>query len=84
MRIYHRTDPGHGWLSVPRTMLEALEITNQISHSSYQHGNRVYLEEDCDAAVFVDAARARGLTIEIVTTYAQRTPIRSYAAYRNG
>ena len=65
-------------------MLEALEITDRISHYSYQHGGRVYLEEDCDAVIFVDAARARGITIEIVTTYANRTPIRGYASYRNG
>jgi len=46
-------DPGHGWLSVKRQELVDLNILNQISSYSYQRGNTVYLEEDCDAPVFL-------------------------------
>ena len=81
MRIYHRTDPGHGWLSVKRQLIEELGISDQISSYSYQRGERVYLEEDCDASLFVEAARAAGMTINIVTTYADKTPIRGYECY---
>jgi hypothetical protein len=50
------TDGGHGWLSVPLEELKELGITRQISSYSYMTQTRAYLEEDCDAAVFLDAA----------------------------
>ena len=46
------SDPGHGWLEVARADLEALGLLSSISHYSYQRGERVYLEEDCDATKF--------------------------------
>jgi len=49
------TDPGHGWLKVPRKLLATLEITDKISSCSYEYGTNVYLEEDCDAGIFLDA-----------------------------
>ena len=54
-------DPGHGWLEVPREEAIAAGILNRISEYSYQSrdGRTLYLEEDCDAALFVEA---RGLT----------------------
>ena len=49
------SDPGHGWLAVPRKELERLGILRQISRCSYQKGEYVFLEEDCDFSVFVTA-----------------------------
>ena len=53
---YH--DPGHAWIRVPLRELADLGISGQISRYSYvdAHGN-AYLEEDCDAAIFVNALR---------------------------
>ena len=48
-------DPGHGWIKVPFVLLETLGIVDQISNCSYQRKDFVYLEEDCDASVFVSA-----------------------------
>jgi hypothetical protein len=48
-------DPGHGWLAVKRVELEALGIADKVSRYSYQFGNTVYLEEDCDAGLFFNA-----------------------------
>ena len=50
-------DPGHGWLEVPTGELVRLGIANQISSFSYisKDGKKVYLEEDCDLAVFAEA-----------------------------
>jgi len=70
------SDPGHAWLEVPRAELVALNILDRVSHYSYQKGDMVYLEEDCDAGLFVEA-KGRG-NIEFVEVYQERTPIRNY------
>lgn len=78
-------DPGHGWLEVPLEELDQLGVTSdQISSYSYVHGAMAYLEEDCDAMVFI---KARGIaprdftadhTIEV---YECPTSIRHYQPY---
>jgi len=55
------TDPAHGWLEVPQAEIDALGIRDQISAYSFSGINRdnvpvAYLEEDCDAIVFLKAA----------------------------
>lgn len=47
------SDPGHAWLAVPIVELEALGIADKISHCSYIRGGMAYLEEDCDATLFI-------------------------------
>ena len=47
-------DPAHAWLKVPKDLFEAYDIT--ASTYSYQDDSYVYLEEDCDATLFIDAA----------------------------
>lgn len=48
------SDPGHSWLEVHAAELLAVGLApSDFSSYSYQNGNTVYLEEDCDAAVFV-------------------------------
>ena len=54
---YH-TDPGHGWLEVPRDDLTALGITDEISACPYQDGASAYLEEDVDAGVHLSGYRS--------------------------
>ena len=56
-------DPAHGWLEVNRADLEALNIAHKISRYSYQKDDRVFLEEDSDAAHYLRAAGGRGWTI---------------------
>ena len=57
-------DPGHGWLEVPREDLDALKIRDQISGCSYAGSGKVYLEEDCDANVYMGAAIAAGIHVK--------------------
>jgi hypothetical protein len=57
-------DPAHGWLEVNRADLETLNIAHKISRCSYQKDDRVFLEEDCDAAHFIRAAGEKGWTIK--------------------
>ena len=54
------TDPGHGWLEVPRALLHELNIAEKISAYSYQRGDSVYLEEDCDYFLFHQAMKKAG------------------------
>lgn len=57
------SDPGHGWLKVPYKLLETLGIQNKISHYSYRTREDAYLEEDCDAPLFLDSAKGAGIVI---------------------
>lgn len=49
-------DPGHSWLAVPLVDLTDVGLTRaDFSRFSYVKHDVAYLEEDCDAAVFVNA-----------------------------
>lgn len=60
LKLTFHTDAGHGWLKVNRADIDALGIADQISRYSYQKGDYAYLEEDCDASRFLEAAKAAG------------------------
>ena len=53
-------DAGHGWFEVELEELERLGITDKISEYSYYHAGKVYLEEDSDFGIFLDAKTAAG------------------------
>ena len=66
--FFFYTDPGHGWLEVPRSLLHELGIAEKISEYSYQRGDSVFLEEDCDYFLFYQAmknARREYTTIDV-------------------
>jgi hypothetical protein len=65
MQLTMHSDPGHGWLEVPRGLLDTLGIAGDISAFSYIHGDRAYLEEDCDASRFAEAMKAAGQTFTV-------------------
>lgn len=48
------SDPGHAWLKVPKALYSAYKV--HASPFSYQDTDSVYLEEDCDATLFINAA----------------------------
>lgn len=58
------TDLGHGWLEVPKKLAKSLDF--RISPYSYQDSKNLYLEEDCDAEAFSNAAKEAGLKVQIV------------------
>jgi hypothetical protein len=74
-------DPGHGWLEVDFCDLDALGIGDKVSRYSYLKGERAYLEEDCDAGLFIEAAKNNGWTINIKEMYQENTPIRNYQRF---
>lgn len=78
-------DPGHGWLKVERKELVDLGILDKISHYSYQRGESVYLEEDCDASAFIAAKQKAmpGVQLKFTDRHADRSSkIRSYDSYK--
>lgn len=78
-------DPGHAWVAVKRAELIELGILDKISGYSYQRGNTVYLEEDCDASLF-QSEKIKKLTdggLHYDEKYTnKRSPIRSYESFR--
>lgn len=62
-------DPGHGWIAADIERLRALGIAEKISHYSYRDGDLVWLEEDCDAPLFVGALRSAGIAYTIKETH---------------
>jgi len=80
------SDPGHGWLAVKRSILDELGILHRVSAFSYQRGQTVYLEEDRDVSLFVDACIKLGITLkEKEGSYNNdRSPIRSYSQFDSG
>lgn len=72
MQLTMHTDPGHGWLEVPRGLLDTLGIAADISPYSYIKGDRAFLEEDCDAGIFLDAMKAAGETVTIRGSHIDR------------
>lgn len=51
-------DPGHGWIQVSLEEVKRLGI--KPSRYSYQDRTHAYLEEDCDAGLFIEAKKAAG------------------------
>lgn len=74
-------DPGHAWLEVPVTDVYELGLRlDDFSPYSYMHANHVYLEEDCDAGVFLNMYRERkGMNPAIDEKWVDHDhPIRTY------
>jgi hypothetical protein len=79
------TDPGHGWLEVPKHLLVELRIQWDISSHSYMKDHLAYLEEDLDASIFSRAYESKhGVRPSIDEVYQEVTPIRNYERYQSG
>lgn len=76
------SDPAHGWLCVGYGELEELGIQDKISSWSYRNYDLAYLEEDCDATVYINAMNKLGITVEFIQERNNdESPIRSYDPY---
>ena len=76
-------DSGHGWLAVKIVYLKQLGIHDKISQYSYKRGKTAYLEEDCDAMIFIDAYKSYfNSNPEFITLkFQNRSGIRNYERY---
>ena len=78
-KVKFYSDPGHGWGAVKRKVLFDLGIAHKITPYSYQKGDTVYLEEDCDLSMLVTALAIKGIVIKYEErTTNNRSPIRNY------
>lgn len=76
------SDPGHGWAKVDFSVLKQLNIADKISLFSYRKGKNVYLEEDCDYFVLIQALKANNVAYTINEHHTnQESIIRSYPLY---
>lgn len=77
----HSCDPGHGWLIVSPADMADLGLTEaDISGYSYRSGDRIALEEDCDASTFIEAYKAKYGSFENTTDY-KGAAIRSWRSF---
>lgn len=78
------SDPGHGWLKVPRSLLVDLGISDKISSYSYQKNTWVYLEEDGDCLAFFQAFQQKfGHKPECVEKWTNNySGVRNFPRYR--
>lgn len=78
------SDARHGWLAVKRQELIDLGIAKTISYYSYERGQTVFLEEDCDMLRFMSAYESRkGVKVKILSVDAgDRSPIRGCQRYQ--
>lgn len=83
MKFDFYSDPGHGWVKVPKSLIKKLGIEEKISVHSYMLGDNVYLEEDSDLTKFIKVMRSIGKTVEFREHHTDRTSrIRNYQMYQ--
>ena len=83
MKFHFYADPGHGWAKVKRSLLKELGIEDKISSYSYQKGEFVYLEEDCDQYLFWKTMKDQGREVEYIEHYCRgSSKIRSYDSFK--
>ena len=77
-------DAGHGWLKISVADFVKAKCSEKISVCSYYDKHFVYLEEDCDATRFEEAAKAQGFEVEHEATIydGDNSPIRRKARYK--
>lgn len=82
IKKYFHSDQGHGWLAVKRSEVEELGIASKISGFSYAKGKTVYLEEDIDAGLFLNAMKAAGTDVEVKEAKpVKRSNIRGFSPF---
>lgn len=78
--LTHYQDPSHGWLKVSLTDPILKKIT--VSRCSYTDGVHVFLEEDRDMSLYLQACSEAGVDVEIIDAYTDNdSPIRRLKTY---
>ena len=85
MKLNFYTDAGHGWLEVERKALETLGLLPMVSRYSYENGDKVYLEEDLDAGLFLSALKGLGslYPVDFNEIYEEQSKVRSFNRFSN-
>ena len=84
MKLNYYSDPGHGWVKVPKKIIKELGIEDKISSYSYMKDDFVYLEEDGDLTLFCKTMEKMGKTVEFKESTSNKySRIRKYHSYVN-
>jgi len=77
-------DPSHGWIEVPLEELES--IGYKISRYSYMNPKtgKAYLEEDCDADIFIKKLKDTDTPYDIKEVHQEHTFIRNLPRFEYG
>jgi len=77
-------DPAHGWLRVKTAELDSLGLLDKISGYSYVSGSgkSVYLEEDADLALFLQAKDVQFSELPVTVRHSEKPSfVRSLTSY---
>ena len=75
-------DASHGWLEVPLSLMYQYDLLSKISTCSYRDKRSAYLEEDCDAAVFLEYIEKQGIQHQCIEINdGDHSPIRNKARF---
>lgn len=76
------SDSGHGWIKVNKQSLIDLGIDREISEYSYMKNNFVFLEEDCDALIYINKLREKNIEFKFnEINDGDQSPIRNFKRY---
>jgi hypothetical protein len=78
------TDAAHGWLEVPLADVIACGIARKVSRYSYMRGETVFLEEDADAALYLEQLKAQNVDFAFNEFHQENSPIRNFARFEHG
>ena len=74
-------DDSHGWLRVPKASVPKRSLA-KISSCSYMDDEYLYLEEDRDAGICLNALKEEGVNVEVdIAAQARRSGIRDLAPF---
>jgi|TARA_B100001250_G_C19817078_1_gene799141 hypothetical protein len=76
------TDRSHSWIEVNKTELIHLGILDKISKYSYEKGDKIYLEEDVDAGIFLKNIKSKDYELDEI--YEEVSRIRKYKPFTGG
>jgi len=67
LAVTYLTDPGHGWMACARGLATDLAFIDRVSPYSFyeRETDTLWLEEDCDAGLLINALRERGIRFEL-------------------
>jgi hypothetical protein len=78
------SDSGHAWGKVKRQVLRNLDLEDKISPYSYQLRDNVYLEEDCDLGLLLQALYNNNTRVKFIEKHTDKeSRIRSYDSYQH-
>lgn len=77
------SDPGHGWLEVSKSFAKKYLGAKylQISCYSYMRGHQLFLEEDSDAPLLIEALRQADIKVKFEELDTEDSQIRQYDGF---